>query len=154
MQAYLHIPSEVPGKVLLAMRHCVASFCGPFRCASHQARMATSYGLCAIKLHACLSTLSALHPNPCVLVSTPLCRAVLQAEQVPSKARTIAESATTSILFQQTLALQEELMAKDKTIEDLKAGLMITCGALKQTNYMEPEVWACRTAGLLMNNTG
>lgn len=31
-------------------------------------------------------------------------------------------------------------MAKEKTIEDLKAGLMITCGALKQTNYMEPEV--------------
>lgn len=63
-----------------------------------------------------------------------------QAEAVPNQARTIAGSATTSILFQQTLALQEELMAKEKTIEDLKAGLMITCGALKQTNYMEPEV--------------
>ncbi|WIA31516.1 hypothetical protein OEZ86_002408 [Tetradesmus obliquus] len=62
-----------------------------------------------------------------------------QAEAVPNQARTIAGSATTSILFQQTLALQEELMAKEKTIEDLKAGLMITCGALKQTNYMEPE---------------
>jgi hypothetical protein len=74
-------------------------------------------------------------------VFTVLCAlACLQVEAVPSKARTIAESATTSILFQQTLALQEELLAKEKTIGDMQAGLMMTCGALGKTNYMDPVV--------------
>jgi hypothetical protein len=66
--------------------------------------------------------------------------APLQADQVPSKARTIAESATTSILLQQNVAQQHELMEKDRIIGELKCGLMITCNALKETNYMEEEV--------------
>eukprot|EP00775_Hariotina_reticulata_P006221 gene6221-6458_t len=62
-----------------------------------------------------------------------------KASEVPIKARAIAESATTSILFQQNLEQQEQLQQQSKAIEDMKAALLITCEALKLTNYMDPE---------------
>jgi hypothetical protein len=86
---------------------------------------------------------------------------------VPAKARTIAESATTSILLQQNVAQQQELMEKDRIIGELRCGLMISCNALKETNYMEAEVrqdsrhvvliickctWRYSCAGSLMNS--
>jgi hypothetical protein len=64
----------------------------------------------------------------------------MQASEVPMKARAIAESATTSILFQQNLEQQEQLQQQSKAIEDMKAALLIACEALKLTNYMDPEV--------------
>jgi hypothetical protein len=79
---------------------------------------------------------------------THLC-ASPQADQVPTKARAIAESATTSILLQQNVAQQHELMEKDRIIGELKCGLMITCNALKETNYMEEEVRTGHQAHLI-----
>lgn len=76
----------------------------------------------------------------CILLTCWLC--FVQADQVPVKARTIAESATTSILLQQTVAQQEELLKYKQELEDMKAALVIACGALKETNYMDPHVSA------------
>lgn len=56
------------------------------------------------------------------------------------KARTIAESATTSILLQQNLVQQQELLESKKQLAEMKAALYMACTTLEQTNYMESNV--------------
>ena len=51
-------------------------------------------------------------------------------------------SATTSILFQKALQQQAELLGKNKAIADLKAALLLVCGVLKRTDFVDPNVSA------------
>lgn len=47
------------------------------------------------------------------------------------------------------MAQQEELLKHKRELEDMKAALVIACGALKETNYMDPNVsCACLIGGL------
>eukprot|EP00878_Enallax_costatus_P028595 GHUV01030896.1.p1 GENE.GHUV01030896.1~~GHUV01030896.1.p1 ORF type:complete len:145 (+),score=56.41 GHUV01030896.1:55-435(+) len=62
-----------------------------------------------------------------------------QADQVHVKARTIAQSETTNILFQKTMEQQHELQRCQAALDNMTAAMKLAAGALAATNYMDPD---------------
>ena len=59
------------------------------------------------------------------------------------KARTIAQSETTNILFQKTMEQQHELQRSQAALDEMTALTKLAAGALAATNYMDADVSVC-----------
>jgi hypothetical protein len=70
-------------------------------------------------------------------------QAAHQASQVPTHARVIAASTTTSILTNMTMEQQARLQASEKQLEDMRAALHLVCGVLRQTDFANKQVCLC-----------